>query len=318
MPRALEDEAWVAAWYKSGCSPTVMSRDTGLSERSIFARRTVLQGKGYDLDTAPRTNVRWHYPREAHERTFGTILVGGDAHIWPHEIAPAWRAFCEVARELAPDIIVLNGDVIDGARISRHPRAPGWTPSLADELDAVRAHLAMLPNGPRRYWTVGNHDERVDKYLDNHAPELADYAGSLVDRFAEWSFCWQLIVNNSTVIRHRFNAGIHSAYNNAMRSGRTIVTNDTHQLACVPVMDMNGRRYGVETGMLGNPEGPQFQYGEAKPTRHSPGFALLTFDEDGSILPPELAEWQRGAMWFRGRTWGTDKPRYRVPAGRAG
>lgn len=50
--------------------------------------------------------------------------------------------------------------------------------------------------------------------------------------------------------------------------------------------------------------------------RQTPGFAVLTFDADGVMMPPELCEWVGGAAVFRGSIVGA-KPRIRVRAGNA-
>ena len=258
----------------------------------------------------------WVTPRQREiDITDGTMLIGSDAHIWPGEPSLAWQAFVAVAHAIKPTWIVANGDMIDGARISRHPRTRGQhTPTLGEEISAVKTAFDMLPKA-ERHWLQGNHDERVDKYLASNAPELDDFAGTLWDRFPEWPVSWALVVNNSVEIRHRFRGGIHAAYNNALVSGRTCVTGHTHQLISRPVDDRNGRRWGVELGTLADPLHPCFEYAEGAPSRVCPGFAVLTFRE-GELLPPELCELGNGRMWFRNEPVAGEKPRVRVKAGR--
>jgi len=50
----------------------------------------------------------------------GCIIIGGDAHIWPGVETVMMKAFIKLAKQLKPQIICLNGDIIDGARVSRH------------------------------------------------------------------------------------------------------------------------------------------------------------------------------------------------------
>jgi hypothetical protein len=283
-----------------------MSEKTGLSLRVVYNRRTALEARGYDLPSIQRSpgysRPRWYCPREINTRIENAcVLVGSDAHIWDEKPLPIWLAFCAVAAEVKPQAIVLNGDIIDGARISRHQKLPGSTPTMKDELAAVGANLALIPAAPERYWTMGNHDARVDLYLAQRAPELEDYAGSLTDRFGDWTFSWSLVVNENTEIRHRFRGGIHTAYNNVLQAGINIVTGDTHGLEMRSITNRRGVFFGIETGMLGDPFGPQFQYGEGMPYRACPGFALLTFDERGALQPPELCRWQNGAAYFRNK-----------------
>jgi hypothetical protein len=320
QPVPLTDEQWIEAWLDAGCSPQTMSEATGIGERAIYTRRNILESKGYSLPSIHRspgyTRPRWHYPREINTRCKdGVVVVGSDAHIWPGEALPIWRAFCEVVTEIKPKILVLNGDIIDGNRISRHAKLPGYSPALKDEIESVHQRLNEIPEDPDReeYWPVGNHDHRVDLSLAQNAPEFEDFGGSLVDRFPRWKFCWNLVINESVLIRHRFRGGINAARNNVVHSGMHIITGDTHQLNIEPVTTYAGTLYGVECGMLADPLGPQFQYAEARPSRQRAGFVVLTFDSQGGLMPPELCEWYNGAAWFRGRKW-AEKPRYRIKA----
>lgn len=266
--------------------------------------------------TSNWANDGWAIPREATAEIInGTVLVGSDLHIWPGPYSLAWQGFVAVANAIKPDWIVANGDMIDGARVSRHGRIRGQsTPKIGEEIAALKTAFDMLP-ASNRHWCWGNHDNRVDNYLISNAPELDDFAGSLRDRFPEWPISWALTFNDQVEIRHRFRGGIHAAYNNALVSGRTCITGHTHQLICRPVDDRNGRRYGVELGTLADPNHPCFEYAEGMPSRVCPGFAVLTF-KDGELLQPELAEYTSGRIWFRREPVAGEKPRIRVKAER--
>jgi hypothetical protein len=67
----------------------------------------------------------------------------------------------------------------------------------------------------------------------------------------------------------------------------------------VPFGDYRGRRYGVDTGTLAEPKGPQFHYVQAGPLNWCSGFAVLTY-RGGKLLLPELVEVIDGVAWFRG------------------
>lgn len=258
----------------------------------------------------------WTYP-QALSATIrsGVVLVGGDGHFWPGDDPTIWRAFCALSQLLRPQLLVLNGDMIDGTRISRHGRLRGQNaPTVLDEIGAARTRFDELPKKIRKIWTMGNHDQRVDTYIANMAPELDDFCGRLDDRFPDVEFCWSALLNEEIEIRHRFRGGIHTAYNNALHAGRTMVSNHTHQLEVKSIVNRQGRRWGVETGMLNDPNAPQFEYTEGQPTRWTAGFAVLTFDERGQMLPPELCEMQGPRAVFRGRCVAEDKPKSRKKA----
>jgi predicted phosphodiesterase len=230
-----------------------------------------------------------------------SVLIGGDAHIWNKEPSLMWRAFCKVAKSVKPDAIILNGDILDGAKVSRHKSLLGSrAPKISDEIDAAREWIRMLPKVQTQIWTIGNHDQRVDNYLANQAPEMEDYAGRLSDRFPDWQFGYCADINGVEV-RHRFRNGIHAGWNNALHGGVTMVTSHTHQLQVTAVRNRKGSHYGIECGMLGDPSSAAFEYTEGAPSRVCPGFVLLSFDEDGHVMPPECAEMIRGRPSFRGK-----------------
>lgn len=291
---------------------TYIAKDLSLTEGKVrwALRSLVLRG---ELSPRMEANYAWTIPRSQPTHIYnGCLLVGGDLHAWPGTTHPIWWAFCRLAHQLQPLGVVLNGDIIDGAAISRHPRMRPDLPTLADELDCVNELLSYLPENGRKFWNIGNHDLRFANYLANQAPELMGCTASLQERFPDWQFAYSTVVNDDVEIRHRFRSGAHAGYNNASLAGRTMVTSHTHQLADRSVITRNGRLFGVEIGQLSDPDGPQFEYGEGTPSRHWPGFVVLTFRE-GELQPPEKCEWHNGQAVFRGQP--VDKPRVRVAAG---
>jgi predicted phosphodiesterase len=238
-----------------------------------------------------------------------SIVVFSDAHYWPDLISTAHMALIEVIQTL-PNVeaIVANGDLFDGATTGRHARI-GWatTPTTKQELEAVQDRLgeieAVAPKGAKLIRTWGNHDIRFDSRLSNAAPEYEGIHGlALSDHLPMWKACWSLMVNETVMIKHRYHNGIHATYNNILKSGaRAIVTGHLHRLCITPWGDYTGRKWGVDTGTLADPNGPQFSYAEDNPKPHCSGFAVLTFDDKGEMLPPELCEVINGRAYFRGR-----------------
>ena len=90
------------------------------------------------------------------------------------------------------------------------------------------------------------------------------------------------------VIKHRYKGGIHATHNNTLWAGKTVVTGHLHSLKVTPFSDYNGIRWGVDTGTLADPYGPQFEnYTEQNPANWRSGFVVLTF-KDGTLLDPEI------------------------------
>jgi hypothetical protein len=136
---------------------------------------------------------------------------------------------------------------------------------------------------------MGNHDSRFETRLAANAPEYQHVEGfALKDHLPNWAPCWSLWLNEDVVIKHRWKGGIHATHNNTVNSGMTMVTGHLHSLKVTPFDDYHGTRWGVDTGTLADPHGPQFtDYLEDAPTNWRSGFAVLTFHR-GRLLWPEL------------------------------
>lgn len=292
-------------------SPTEVARTLGMHVRNIYTRRDRIM-KLYDVDltsfnaskallTLPENRIR------ATLEISGTVIVFSDAHYWPGIVSNAHKALLRAIKALKPAAIIANGDVFDGVTNSRHARI-GWSkgPAIKQELEAVQERLGEIesaaPKGCKLIRTIGNHDIRFENKLSAAVPEYEGVHGfTLDDHLPRWKSVWSLMVNDNTQIKHRYHNGIHATHNNALKSGRNIVTGHLHRLMVTPIGDYNGRRWGVDTGTLADPDGPQFEYAEDNPSMHCSGFAVLTFDKRGDLLPPELCEVINGTAYLRGQ-----------------
>jgi len=311
---ACSEEEFIKLWNDVQ-SPAEMARILNVAIRMIYRRRAHIEKKHSIIlpvfdKRSPTFNVV--YPnngvRATAELDNGVIIVGSDCHYWPGVISTAHKAFVHLAKELSPKMIVLNGDVFDGASISRHD-PQGWTttPTVKQELDACIERLTEIENvaaNAKLHFTWGNHDMRFNT-------RLAAQVGSawqgiqgmnLSDHFPRWKFSTSLLVNENTMIKHRWHNGIHAIYNNTLKSGASVVTGHLHSLKVIPWTDYNGTRYGVDTGTLASIDDDSFAYSEDSPKNWRSGFAVLTFDE-GELLPPELCQVldeAKGKCYFRG------------------
>lgn len=314
----ISQESFISAWQETGGVASEVSRLLGLTVRNVYIRRNKIEaatgkplpsrgvgdhrGRG-DAGTEPNDYLQ----RLTMDGFTGVAVVFSDAHIWPNRPKTlAHLGLIEVIKEIKPKLIVANGDIFDGARLSRFPRN-GWEyqPRVKDELEEARAQMDEIRHsfrGAQFIRTIGNHDIRFDRYLAMNATEMEQISGArLADHLVAWKECVSVFINGHTMIKHRFNGGIHAAYNNTLRAGTNIITGHTHHLEVKPWADYNGRRYGVQTGSLADINGPQFSYTENNPTPWCSGFAVLTFDSAGRLLYPELAEVIEDRCYFRGR-----------------
>lgn len=288
------DKEFIEIFNKNGAAET--ARITGTNVRCVYARRRRLE-KAYGMaiigpnDRSPSTSP---YPaRIPIEIKNGTVIIGSDAHYWPGEATTAHRGFVAMIKKLKPEMVILNGDVLDGARISRHGRI-GWakSPTLKEELEACEERTDEILDAckkSKRYWLLGNHCMRFETKLSGDAGAFEEVPGfQLREHFPQWDFGLSIWINGEVVVKHRFKGGVHATHNNTAAAGKTMVTGHLHSLKVTPYADYNGNRFGVDTGTLSEPYGEHAAYGEDNPLNHRSGFVVLTFRE-GKLMWPEVA-----------------------------
>jgi len=98
-----------------------------------------------------------------------------------------WRSFLQAIKDLRPDGVLFNGDTLEGAEISRHPKIPGWTEPLQSELDFKREmfrQVRAVGHEGDLFDTGGNHDiaDRLSMYLTQVAGAVAGLRCLRVDQ----------------------------------------------------------------------------------------------------------------------------------------
>ncbi len=315
---AISDSDFIALWNKSGSAVTV-ARELQMEVRSVQRRRRSIETRlGVKLlGTAKNSpDAKIVYPanrvRATTEIDSGVVMVASDCHYWPDVISTAHRAFVKLVKELKPTICVINGDAFDGASISRHPAGGTWQslPSVKQELEACQDRLEEIQKAAgnaQLHFCYGNHDLRFNARLQQQVGDT--FKGvmgmSLDEHFPLWRFSMSLMVNDHTMIKHRWHNGIHAIHNNILKSGINFCTGHLHSLKVMAWTDFSNlkTRYGVDTGTLSPVNADAFSYGEDSPVNHRSGFAVLTFHE-GRLMPPELCEVideEEGLVYFRGQ-----------------
>lgn len=104
------------------------------------------------------------------------VVTGSDFH-GPECDPFALDVFMDTIKRQQPDMIVLNGDVYDFIELSRYSHNPNQMPALQEELDWVAENIfervrKAAPKA-RIIMVIGNHEERLTKYLCDVAQPLA-------------------------------------------------------------------------------------------------------------------------------------------------
>lgn len=314
MTKKISDKDFLELW-ETHRSPNQISKVTGMSLRALYRRRRSLEIKNGISLQAKNPNPSVSKPPNPAKKNLGlldgVVIVFSDAHFWPGIHTTAYKGLLWAIKELQPKAIIANGDIFDGASISRYPRI-GWdsTPSVIQELKACEIALGEIEDTAKKakrntqlIWTLGNHDARFENRLAANAPQYEFVKGfSLKDHFPAWHPCWSCWPTDETVVKHRWKGGIHATHNNTLNAGVNIVTGHLHSLKVTPFDDYKGTRFGVDTGTLADTDGPQFEnYLELSPTNWRSGFVVLTFHNGRLLWPEPVAKFDENQIQFRGK-----------------
>lgn len=308
------DEEFMQLFNQLGA--TELAKRLNTRERNVYSRRRDIERRLSVTIPAPGSQepVQFKYPGCVNlSIKNGTVLVGGDLHIWPGKDPTCLRAFKKFVDDIKPDVVALNGDVLDLPKISRHPQNWEKAPDVWEELEAAQDHLSDIEQrckrGARKVWPIGNHDQRFETLLANSAPQLKKVKGvHLADHFPLWEKAMSCMINydierGRTMIKHKpIGGGKHATYNNVKAAGTHVITNHLHAQNIRAVSDYRDFiLYGVDTGCLADKEDAAFGYTENSPLDWREGFALLTF-LDGQLMYPELiTKWTSNSVYFRGQ-----------------
>ena len=108
-------------------------------------------------------------PRKRKKQKVQTSVVLSDFHA-PHHDKALFALTCEYLADEQPDEIIVNGDLMDAATVSKHRTVPGggYDQSLQTNIDEAYAILRQIrevaPNARIRLQR-GNHDERIEHAL---------------------------------------------------------------------------------------------------------------------------------------------------------
>jgi hypothetical protein len=301
--------------YIKELGPAEYARRSGGSERNVHKRIRNLERNlkirivGPNIKFSPTQT----YPGRLNlEVENGSVLIGGDFHIWPGPESTALRAFKKLVAETKPKAVILNGDIMDCPQISRHPPM-SWEslPALHEELEAAQDHLndiAKAAGRARKIWLLGNHDQRFETRLATVAPEFKKIHGvHLSDHFGLWEKGWSCLINDrveggATMVKHiPVSMGENSLLLNVRKSGISVVNNHAHRQNLVQLSDYRHfDLYGVDSGMIGDKEHAAFEYTQDSPKNWRSGFVEMTYSGKRHLAPQLATKWDDKTMQFKG------------------
>lgn len=226
----------------------------------------------------------------------GVVAVASDFHV-PYHDKKAVETFINYCREVQPDMIVINGDLVDMYMLSRFAKGEGRNPM--SEIEEAREILANLRQDTKAdiYYVIGNHEQRLEKTILTKAPELASLIEDVFSIFKLDEIgvkgAGTITVNDNFVFKHGTLLGSKSGLSaikemeNAYLSG---ATGHTHRLAKYIARKAGRKFIWLETGCLCSME-PEYMLNP----NWQQGFAMIQF-ENGKVKRAEVLEIENGEV----------------------
>lgn len=221
------------------------------------------------------------------------VFVASDIH-FPFQDDDAVEAFTQDCYLYQPDVIVLNGDLMDFYKLSRFSKDPkGRDPE--EEIDMCREFLGNLrsvcPNA-EIYYTIGNHETRLTKYILDNAPYIVGLVENVFDLLKVDEFnvigCSSLLVNDTFMFKHGTRLGNKSglsAIKELEAHYLSGATGHTHRLAKFTTRKSGKRFVWFETGCLCTLD-PEYM---VQPDWQQ-GYVVIKFDSKGKLKESRIVE----------------------------
>ena len=189
----------------------------------------------------------------------GTIIVASDIH-FPYQDNKAVKAFLNETNKRKPEVIVLNGDLLDFYKLSKFSKDPaGKNPE--EEIEMCKTFLKKLRKEVGKeckiYYTIGNHSARLRKYILDNAPMVASLMENVFSLLKleepDVVGCASLLVNDVFLFKHGSRLGNKSglsAIKELEAHYLSGASGHTHRLSRYSVRKAGRRFLWLETGCL--------------------------------------------------------------------
>lgn len=273
--------------------------------------------------TAPTVAVE-DVIREVAPKPRGRVHIPiGDAHAKPGQPLHRFRWLGRMIRDIAPDVVVDIGDSGDMRSLSSYDtgKAAAENRRYVDDVDALDRAIDLVHEeagdvlmAAERYRCVGNHEERIDRYANDH-PELVGLLDSTTAFETFHRHAWHVspflvpVAVDGVHYSHFFCSqntnrpigGVNAARSLVLKLHTSVVVGHSHKLQHHREVARDGRALnGLVCGWYG---GAVPKYAHTSEPGWWCGINILRDVRDGDY---DLESWSIGRI---SREWGTVKER---------
>lgn len=200
--------------------------------------------------------------------TLEPILFVPDCHR-PYHSQQGWELLLQVGKWLKPKHLIVLGDFCDFYAISKYDKDPIRATKLPEELESVQMGLKELGElgATHRVFLLGNHEDRLRRYLQVKAPELFGIV-SIPQLFHLAEQGWKCIsykqdyrLGKLYITHDVGNSGRYGTYHVLDAYQHSVVTAHLHRLSYVVEGNAVGEyKVGAQFGWLGDVEAVDYMH----------------------------------------------------------
>ena len=270
----------------------------GKANRKKVADKEILREPTYTYNPFDDIPDSFEEIREPYILSTATkkILILSDIH-FPYHNAAALRAAIKYGLEQGVDCIILNGDILDFYALSDFSKDPS-KPKFRKEIELGKWFLNELRRAfPKAqiYYKIGNHEMRLERYLQVKAPEIFDTDEFRLDILLEFNKHHVILIDKYTVIKagnlniihgHEYKGagGVYPAKYIYSKSKVNTICGHYHRSSTYLDKNMDGHYHGgFSTGCLCELSPDYMPYNE-----WVHGFAVVTMKPGGNFSVQNL------------------------------
>ena|SRR3990167_3427194 len=227
------------------------------------------------------------------------------------------RLVKKFASYLKPTGIVGNGDLVDCFSVSRFEKDPRVKTTLARERRTAAELWSSLPRTKQRYWMCGNHEDRVHRYIIEHAQQFVPFgtsADEALERIkfrnlfqtdkmgVDWKEANSGVFLGKLYVTHGVHALQHSAYSARKhydKFGCSVLHGHSHRLGAYYKTDLGGPKAAFENGCLCSMKQPG-DYTKGLPNWQH-GFSVVHVDAGGMFSVQQIPILAQHFCYFGGK-----------------
>jgi hypothetical protein len=213
------------------------------------------------------------------ERALEAALLGGRR--WLEQVPSRRR------------VVLIQGDAQDNFKISFHRKMPGRGKNLEHEVAVTCQVLDMVESlgAERVVFTEGNHEQRLERYLIDKAPELFGMISMQqllrFDRRPGWEwipFKSHAFIGDTLCTHELGFVGKYALTHTANSAACSTLTGHTHRIGVSEVADVHGSpRTSSSFGWLGRLEDIDYMYEAVAKREWAHGFGTGLVDSRGRL-----------------------------------